>query len=137
MFRRFRHATCIALIALAALTTVSARADERDDFHAAVERAIGQYRVTMKVLETRSQAETAAEVHELRVAWQSIGERFAANRPPAFADDPDYPGLFMQVDMRFVGLLLVIDLGNRDAARESLLSIGETLSRLSARSAPR
>ena len=132
MFRFLRFVACIAF---AALTATSAYGDE-GDFHSAVERAMAQHRIAMKVLETRSQAETAAEVHELRAAWQAIGERFAAERPAAFADDPDYPGLFMQVDMSFVGLLLVIDLGNRDAAREALLSIGQTLARLSERSAP-
>ncbi len=135
MFRRLRHLACIAFIALVQIAA-PACADERDDFHGAVERALAQHRIAMQVLETRSQAETAAEVQELRAAWQAIGERFAADRPAAFADDPDYSGLFMQVDMSFVGLLLVIDLGNRDAAREALLSIGQTLASLSARSAP-
>jgi hypothetical protein len=43
----------------------------------------------------------------------------------------------MLVDMRLVGVLLVIDMGNRDAARDGLAPIEETLSQLSARSAPK
>jgi hypothetical protein len=127
---------CIALIVLATQVAAPADAEERDDFHATVERAIVQYRVALTTLETRGQAETAAEVHRLRGAWQAIGERFAVDRPAAFANDKELPGLLMQVDMRFVGLLLVIDLGNREAARDALLSIGETLSKLNARAAP-
>jgi hypothetical protein len=38
--------------------------------------------------------------------------------------------------MSLVGVLLVIDLGNRDGARAALTPIGETLAKLSARSAP-
>ena len=127
---------CIALLVLAVQVTAPVAAGERDNFHSALERAVTQYRVAMTTLETRGQAETASEVHRLRGTWQEIGERFATDRPAAFANDNELPGLFMQVDTRFVGLLLVIDLGNREVARESLLSIGETLSRLSARSPP-
>ena len=127
---------CTALVVLATQVAAPVDAEERDHFHAAVERAIVQYRVAMTTLETRGQAETAAEVHRLRGTWQAIGERFAVDRPAAFANDQELPGLLLQVDTRFVGLLLVIDLGNREVARESLLSIGETLSRLSARSPP-
>ena len=44
--------------------------------------------------------------------------------------------MFMLVDTRLVGVLLVVDMGNREAARDALAPIQETLSRLSARSAP-
>ena len=42
----------------------------------------------------------------------------------------------MQIDMRIVSALIVIDIGSREAARDALAPIAETLSRLSARSAP-
>jgi hypothetical protein len=44
--------------------------------------------------------------------------------------------MFTVIDARLVGVLLVIDMGNRDAARAGLAPIQETLSDLSARSAP-
>jgi hypothetical protein len=44
--------------------------------------------------------------------------------------------MFMQIDVRLVGVLLVIDLGNRDAARSALAPVEETLTRLAARSTP-
>ena len=130
--RGLAAALLVALVAAASPTP----ADELADFHAAVERAAGEYRLALRTLETRGQDETAAAVHRLRAAWQAIGERFGANRPAAFADDENFAGMFMQIDVGLVGVLLVIDLGNRDGARAALAPIGETLARLAARSAP-
>jgi hypothetical protein len=111
-----------------------ARADELAEFHAAVERALDQYSFAMSVLETSSQEQTKAEVARLRQSWQAIAERFA-RRPEGFAGGEDYGGTFMQVDMRLITLLLVIDLGNRDAARSALAAVGDVLSQWSANSA--
>jgi hypothetical protein len=44
--------------------------------------------------------------------------------------------MFMLVDTQLVGVLLVIDMGSRDAARNGLAPVGATLAQLSARSAP-
>jgi len=123
-----------ALCALALAQPV--RSDELADFHGMVEQASAQYRVAMTTLETQGQQETAAAVHQLRQSWQSIADRFGQNRPAAFADDEQYSTMFMLIDMRLVGVLLVIDMGNREAARDALAPIEETLSRLSARSVP-
>ena len=123
-----------ALFVLALL--LPGRGDELADFHAAVERASAQYRIAVTTLETRGQEETAAAVHRFREAWQEIIERFNQNRSAALANDQQNGDMFMVVDMRLVGVLLVIDMGNRNAAREGLAPIEETLSRLSARSAP-
>jgi len=123
--------------ALCALTLAQlARTDELADFHGMVEQASAQYRLAMTTLETQGQQETAAAVHRLWEAWQSIADRFGKNRPAAFADDEQYSAMFTTIDMRLVGILLVIDMGNREAARNALAPIEETLSRLSARSAP-
>jgi hypothetical protein len=137
--RPVRRQSQVVLAALFVLAlAMPARGDElTDDFHAAVERATAEYRVARTTMETRGQAETKAAVHRFRDAWQEINERFGKNRPAAFADDEQYDSMFMLVDMRLVGVLLVIDMGNRDAARDGLAPIEETLSRLSARSAPR
>jgi hypothetical protein len=139
-FVRFcrRHSPIVLAAALAQslLLSAPAKADELADFHAAVERAIDQYRFTMNTLESSGQAQTSAEVSRLREAWQAIADRFGPQRPAVFADDDEYGGMFMQIDVRLVGVLLVIDLGNRDAARSALAPIEETLTRLAARSAP-
>jgi len=133
-----RRQSLVVLAALLVLAVaIPARGDElTDDFHAAVEQAAAEYRAARVTLETRGQAETAAAVQRFREAFQEIGERFGKNRPAAFADDEQFGNMFMLIDTRLVGVLLVIDMGNRDAARDGLKPIEETLSQLSARSAP-
>jgi len=130
------RAMLAAAMALALLMPTSGRADELADFHAALERAIDQYHFAMSVLDTGSQEQTAAEVGRLRQAWQAITERFGAQRPAVFDNDDDYRGIFLRNDLGLVGVLLIIDLGNRDAARAALLAIGDSLMQLAARSAP-
>ena len=134
--RRGSRVVLAAGLAQALLLWAPAKADELADFHAAVERALDQYHFAMTTLESSSQERTAAEVARLREAWQAIADRFGANRPAAFADDDQYGGMFMQIDVRLLGVLLVIDLGNRDAARSALAPVADTLADLAARSAP-
>jgi hypothetical protein len=133
--RGFKGAGAALVLTFFALAA-PALADELADFHAAVQQATDEYNRTMSILETRGQDETAAAVHRLRSTWQAIGERFAAKRPAPFAEDENFATMFMQVDMSLVGVLLVIDLGNRDGARAGLAPIGERLARLAARPAP-
>jgi hypothetical protein len=124
---------CGALFAAALILQMlllPAGAGERTDFDAAVKQATAQYRLALKTLETRGREETAAEVTRFRAAFQHVIEYFDANRE-AFGDR-DYRGLFMQVDARIVGAMIVIDIGSREAAREALAPIGETLSELNA-----
>jgi hypothetical protein len=128
-----RRLVLAALFMLA--LSLSVRSDELVDFHAAVEQATAEYRIAMTTLETRSQEETAAAVQRFRHSWQSIGERFGNNRPAPFVDDEKFPTMFMLVDTQLVGVLLVIEMGNRDAARSGFAPIGETLASLSERSA--
>ncbi len=118
------------------LLSVAGRADDLADFHTAVEHAAGQYRVALQTLETRGREETAAAVHRFRAAWQDVIDRFEKNPPDALRGDEQYAGTFMQIDMRIVGALLVIDMGSREAARDALAPIAETLARLGERSAP-
>ena len=139
LVRAARRRSCALLIALclqALALSVPAPADDLADLHTAVEQASAQYRVAMATLETRGREETTAAVQQFRQAWQSIIDRFGVNRPAAFANDEHYSGMFMQVDMRLVGALIVIDIGSREAARDALAPIQETLAQLSARSAP-
>jgi hypothetical protein len=133
-----RHRSPVVLataLAQAILLWAPAQADDLADFHAAVEQALDQYHFALATLESSSQERTAAEVSRLRQTWQTIADRFGPQRPAAFADDDDYGGMFLQIDVRLVGVLLVIDLGNRDAARSALAPVEETLTRLAARSA--
>jgi len=130
-----RSAVMLAALCMLALP-FAGRSAELADFHAAVERAAEEYQSAMMTLETQGQQETAAAVQRFREAWQAIGERFGKDRPAPFADDEEYGAMFMLIDMRLIGVLLVIDMGNRDAARKGMAPIKETLARLSERSSP-
>lgn len=102
-------------------------------FDAAVERAAAQYRIAMQTLETGGREQTEAEVSAFREAWGDIIERFGKDRPSAFADDDTYASTLLDIDVRLLGALLVINIGSREAAREALKPIGETLARLQER----
>ena len=136
LIRAIGRRLALAAVFVFALSFSVVRSDELADFHAAVEQATADYRAARATLETSSQAETAAAVNRFRQAWQSLNDRFGAHRPTAFADYQDFVTTFMLVDMRLIGVLLTIDMGNRDAARDGLAPIKQTLTQLSARSAP-
>ena len=127
-------ATLLAALLLQWLA-LPAGADGRADVHAALKEATAQYRVALLTLETSGREETSAEVARFRAALQAVIDRFDTDRS-ALGDDQDYAGLFMQLDARILGAMIVIDIGSREAARDALAPIGETLSELSARSAP-
>jgi len=131
-----------ALVAAALLLSWSptAAADEHADLQAAFRLATAQYQVALKTLETRGREETAAEVSRLREAFQAVIQEFNANRTALGSDlggDQDYAGALMQLDVGIIGVLLVIDLGSREAAREALIPIGRSLAELGARATAR
>ena len=107
-------------------------ADELGELRAALERASEQHRLALATLETSGQQETAAEVHRFRQTWQDVVERFGARRRATGAGDESTMAALLDIDVRIIGILLIIDLGNRDAARDTLLSIAVTLSDLKA-----
>lgn len=133
-FRRFLAAMLVAL--LVQWLVSPAGAGELADFRAAMDEVSAQHRLALATLETSGQQETAAQVHRFRQSWQQIVDRFGKERPAAFAGDDTYMATLLDIDVRTIGVLLVIDLGNRDAARNALAAIGDTLSDLKARSAP-
>jgi hypothetical protein len=132
LLRSFRlRARAMLIAVLVPWLAPPASGDELADFQAAVAQASAQYGVAMTTLETRSREETSAAVQRFRQAWQIVIDRRGSTRPTGFADADQYAGLFMQVDARIVGALIVIDIGSRDAARDALAPIAETLSQLS------
>jgi hypothetical protein len=133
LFRLFRLGAVVLVTALLAHWPISAAgADERSELEAAFKLANAQYQVALKTLETRRREETAAEVHRLREAFQVVMERFNANQS-ALGLDADYPGALLQFDVSIVGVMLVIDFGSREAARDALTPIGASLAELEAR----
>jgi hypothetical protein len=136
--KSFRLARCGSLMMLSLwLALPAARADELGEFHAAIEIASAHYRAALLALETQGPDETAAEVERLRTAWHEFAERFGRDRPTAFADDDQYGAMFTVMDTEIVGALIVINAGRQEGARKALGPIGETLARLSAKSAGR
>jgi hypothetical protein len=125
-----------AIFLLWVVLTAGAEADELADFHRAIEHAADEYGVAVQTLETRGREETAAAVHRFRAAWQAVIDRFEKNPPSVPAEGESYAAIFMQVDMRIVSALIVVDIGSREAARDALAPIAETLARLRERSAP-
>ena len=137
LFRPLRLGTVVLITALLAQWPISAAgADEHADLHAALALASAQYQVARKTPETRGREETAAEVSRLREAFHAVMEHFNANRS-ALGLDPDYAATLMQLDVSIVGVLLVIDFGSREAARNALAPIGQSLAELGARAALR
>jgi hypothetical protein len=112
-----------------------AAGDTLADFNAAMERVSARHRAALATLESSGQHETAAQVHRFRQSWQEIVDRFGKDRPAAFAGDERYTATLLDVDVRTIGVLLVIDLGNREAARDALAAIGDILADLKARAA--
>jgi hypothetical protein len=125
-----------AILLLALVWPATGAADALADLHGAVQDASAQYRIAMRTLESSSREQSAAEVQRFRGMWQAVMDQFGANRPADFANDEEFLSVFIQIDTLIVGVLLVIDLGSREAAREALGSIEEILLRLQARSAP-
>ena len=140
ILKPFRPLRLGAVVLVAALLlqwpTGLATADERSELAAAFRLASAQYQVALKTLETRSREETAAEVHRLREAFQAVIQQVDANRA-ALGLDTDYAGMLMQLDVSMVGVMLVIDFGSREAARDALTPIGQSLAELQARAALR
>jgi hypothetical protein len=133
--RLCRVGTVVLITALLTQWPISAAgADQRAELEAAFKLASAQYQVARETLETRGREETAAEVSRLREAFQTIIQQFDANRA-ALGLDQDYAGTLMQLDVSIVGVLLVIDFGSREAARDALAPIGQSLAELGARAA--
>jgi hypothetical protein len=137
ILRPLRLGAVVFITALIAQWPIAAAgADERSELAAAFKLASAQYQVALKTLETRSRDETAAKVYRLREAFQAVIQQFDANRT-ALGLDPDYDGMLMQLDVSMVGVMLVIDFGSREAARDALTPIGQSLADLEARAVRR
>jgi len=129
--RLFRLGLVLA-VAAAVVHGSPAGADERAEIHAALRQATAQYRAAMRAVETLGREETAAEVARFRDALQAVIEHVDAQRT---ANQEDYAGRLLQLDTSIVGIMIVIDIGSREAARQALAPIGQILAELSARAA--
>jgi len=132
------RACCMIAFTLAALFVQSlalappARADDLADFHTAVRDVTGQYDFALEVLKTGSQQDTAAAVQDFRQSWEQLVERFGMSQRAAFLDSESGTAIFTDMGLRLVGVLLIIELGRREAVGAALAPIGDTLARLAA-----
>jgi hypothetical protein len=131
----FRSTLWVVLL-LALALSAPGRAGETAGFRAALEAATAQYRLAMSTLERSSQEQTAAEVRRFREAWQAVIDRAGPNRPAAYPTTEQFFSMLMQIDTRIVGVLLVIEIGNREAARDGLAPIEEILLRMQGGATP-
>jgi hypothetical protein len=135
LFRLCRLGSVVLITALLVQWPISAAgANERAELEAAFKLASAQYQVALKTLETKGREETSAEVSRLRETFQAVIQQFDTNSA-ALGLDQDYAGMLMQLDVSIVGVMLVIDFGSREAARDALTPIGERLAELGARAA--
>lgn len=118
------------ILLVLAVTAPPVAATELQDFAAALDCAAAQYHFALRTLETSSREQTAAEVRLFRQEWQGLIDRLDHKRPAEFDGDDFYAVTLTDIDMRLVAALIVIDIGSREAAREALAPIGETLTRL-------
>ena len=132
----FTAARTVLLALTLASAPLSAGADDLKDFAAAVERAQSQYRIALRTLESSGREQTAAEVRLFRETWQDVIARLDNHRPAQFEGDESYAVTMTEIDVALVGVLIVIDIGSREAARAALTPIGETLAKLHERATP-
>lgn len=105
----------------------AARADDLDDFHRAVEAAMSHHRVALGYLRTGNVELASLELDGLREGWGKVS---ALPRPAAFADKEKYTGTILDISAQLIGTTLVLNMGNPDAARQSLDKIRRALSDL-------
>jgi len=95
-------------------------ADDLADFNAAVENAAAHNRVAIGYLRTGNKDLALLEIDRLRAAWDQVAQRFMAKRPAAFDGNPLYGNLWTTESTRFVGIDLMITMGNADAVARAL-----------------
>ena len=116
-----------AAILLALAWLAPARADDLDDFNGAVEAAMSHHRVAAGYLRTGNIDLAVLELEGLREAW---GKVTSLRKPAAFRDQERYTATMVDISTKLVGILLVLDLGSVEVARQSLDAIRASLSGL-------
>jgi hypothetical protein len=117
----------IAAVWLALAGIVPACADDLGDFNRTVEAAMSHHRAASGYLRTGNVDLAVLELEGLREVW---GKVTSLPRPAAFRDQERYTGTMLDISTRLVGIVLVLDLGAVDVARQSLHTIRTSLSAL-------
>ena len=111
---------------LALLAAAPARADDLSDFNAGIEEVLAHHRAALGYLVEDKPEPTRRELLAMQQAWGKV----AAQKRPAVFDVARYTETMLDVSTRIVTIFLVLDLGNPDVARESLIAIRASLAKL-------
>jgi hypothetical protein len=120
---RLKRLLRLAGLALA-LLAAPARADDLDDFNRAIEAAMSHHRVALGYLRTENVDLAVLELEAMREAWAKAS---ALPRPAIYRDNPRFTETMLDVNVRVVGVFLVLDMGRIDVARASLQTIRQSL----------
>jgi hypothetical protein len=123
LIRRLKRLLRLAALAVAVLAA-PAQADDLDDFNRAVEAAMSHHRVALGYLRTENVDLAMLELEAMREAW---GKASALPRPAIYRDNPRFTETMLDVNVRIVGVFLVLDMGRIDVARASLSTIRHSL----------
>jgi hypothetical protein len=108
----------------------AARADDLMAFNAAVEDAAAHNRAALGYLRAENLDLAALELTRLREAWGTMVAKYGPEPPAVFRGNPHYTTVFVDVQTRIVGALLVLNLGRADVAASSLNGIRKELSEM-------
>jgi len=109
------------------LAGAPARADDLADFNAAVEATMVHRRALDRHLRNGDRDDAMLELDGMRAAWSKVA---TLPRPTAFKSTERYTETMLDISARMVGMVLVLNLGRPDVARETLDAIRDALSRL-------
>jgi len=123
----------LSLTVVLACAAPAAHAEQpAEAFADAIGQAIRQFDLAARTLETRGRDETEAEVAAFRSAWGEVIARFGVEGQGAIPTY-DYRPVLLDIDVRLLGVMLVVSMGNRDAARAALQPIRDILTGLQER----
>lgn len=120
---RLKRLLGLAALVLAILAA-PARASDLDNFNRAVEGAMSRHRVALGYLRTGNVDLAVLELEAMRDAWARAS---ALPRPAIYRDNPLFTQTMLDVNVRVVGIFLVLDMGRIDVARASLTTIRHSL----------
>jgi hypothetical protein len=116
-------------LVLSALTG-SSRAGDLSEFNETVAGAYQHHRAAVSYLRTGNAALAALELEAAARKWHGVTERFAANPPDAFADDPAWTATLNGIGQRIDQALASTDTNDLTGARDALAPVRSELAAL-------
>ena len=114
----------LAILVVVFALTGAAWADDLADFNAAVEAASAHNRVAIEYLRNGNADLAAMELDRMRAAWAKVATR---KRPAVFAGDALYTIVMTDIATRLVTADMMLNMGQPENARQSLLGIRKDL----------